>query len=115
MERVKWEKPRAEVQAFVADDYVAVCYTLTCDAGKVGWFNQQTIYGSNNLFTLVDTAYGHNDRNDYYTVRQVDKPTVAKNGYIFLASGWKPVFYWKDSSGYHLSTENAYVAHKNVS
>lgn len=119
MERVKWEKPRAEVQAFVADDYVAVCYTLTCDAGKVGWFDQQTIYRSKDILTLVDTAYGHNDRNDYYTVRQVDEPTVAKNGFIILANGWKPewkpVFYWTDSSGYHLSTESAYVAHKNVS
>ena len=115
MERVKWEKPRAEVQAFVADDYVAVCYTLTCDAGKVGWFDQQTIYRRKDILTVVDTAYGHNDRNDYYTVRQVDEPTVHKNGYIFLVSGWKRVFYWEDNSGYHLSTENAYVAHKNVS
>lgn len=91
MERVKWEKPRAEVQAFVADDYVAVCYTLTCDDGD----------------------------DDYYTVRQVDKPTLAKNGYIFLMNGWKPewkqVFCWTDSSGYHLSTEDDYVEHKNVS
>ena len=40
-------------------------------------------------------------------------------GFIILANGWKPewkpVFYWTDSSGYHLSTESAYVAHKNVS
>lgn len=115
MERVKWEKPRAEVQAFVADDYVAVCYTLTCDAGKVGLFNQQTIYRSTELWTWVGTADGHKDRNDYYTVRQVDRPTVDKNGFIYLVSGWKPVFYWQDSRGYHLSTENAYVAHKNVS
>ena len=31
MERVKWEKPRAEVQAFVADDYVAACWDVLCD------------------------------------------------------------------------------------
>lgn len=115
MERVKWEKPRAEVQAFVADDYVAVCYTLTCDAGDVGLLDQQTIYSSKSILAMVGTAYGHNNRDDFYTVRQVDAPTVGKNGYIILFDGWTPVFYWKDSRGYHLSTENAYVAHKNVS
>ena len=35
MERVKWEKPRAEVQAFVADDYVAACYDVLCDGPPV--------------------------------------------------------------------------------
>ena len=55
MERVKWEKPRAEVQAFVADDYVAVCYTLTCDAGDVGLLDQQTIYSSKSILAMVGT------------------------------------------------------------
>ena len=42
MERVKWEKPRAEVQAFVADDYVAACWDVLCDgpAEDIRWVYQ---------------------------------------------------------------------------
>ena len=44
MERVKWEKPRAEVQAFVADDYVAACWDVLCDGPAAAAFPGRWVY-----------------------------------------------------------------------
>ena len=67
MERVKWEKPRAEVQAFVADDYVAACYDVLCDGPPVT-FPGRRVYQDKNDNNELDwnepilsrNAYGDN-------------------------------------------------------
>ena len=81
MERVKWEKPRAEVQAFVADDYVAACWDVLCDdvpTDGVRW-----VYRDNNksgsyevLYDDLLTTLGHGDNRTHLVKTEGDaKPS----------------------------------------
>ncbi len=100
MERVKWEKPRAEVQAFVADDYVAACYSLICefDSGALS----STSNGSGKLGVSV-TRDG-DTREIHDTIRAESRPSITTNGFI-QSKGWRAVYYWKTNDGkYHAST-----------
>ena len=112
MESVKWEKPRAEVQAFVADDYVAACYSLICqyDSGRLSHADN---WGNDNR--IVEFSNRHSYEVIYETVRADDEPTINTNAYIGLkGKTWIPVFYWTSDGKYHAST--GYVRDKaNIS
>ena len=112
MERVKWEKPRAEVQAFVADDYVAACYSLICqyDSGKLS--KRQNDGNPNKIGDM------HSDgetREIFNTVIADNPPSIELNAYTNAGGGWTRVFYWQSDDGkYHAST--GYVRDKaNIS
>ena len=108
MERVKWEKPRAEVQAFVADDYVAACWDVLCDgpAKDIRWVYQD-IDGDMRLDLgepiLSYNAYGDNKT---YLVKTEGDARPSYNAMVYkLREPDYPVYYFGDD---HISLLNSY-------
>ena len=117
MERVKWEKPRAEVQAFVADDYVAACYDVLCDGPPVT-FPGRRVYQDKNDNNELDwnepilsrNAYG--DKRTYVVKTEGVAPSY--NAMVLKLDGDDyPVYYFGND---HISllknvTDNARPNH----
>ena len=117
MERVKWEKPRAEVQAFVADDYVAACWDVLCDGPAVTILGRW-VYQDNNGNKEWDSdepilsydAYG--DYQTYLVKTEGDAPSY--NAMVYKLGGTDyPVYYFGDDhiSLLHSVTSNARPNH----
>ena len=118
MERVKWEKPRAEVQAFVADDYVAACYDVLCDGPPVT-FPGRRVYQDKNRNKKRDPgepflsydAYG--DKGTYLVKTEGDAPPSYNAMVLKLDGDDYPVYYFGND---HISllknvTDNARPNH----
>ena len=109
MERVKWEKPRAEVQAFVADDYVAACWDVLCD-GSSATILGRWVYQDNNGNKEWDSdepilsydAYG--DNQTYLVKTEGDAPSYNAMVYKPFETDY-PVYYFGDD---HISLLNSY-------
>ena len=118
MERVKWEKPRAEVQAFVADDYVAACWDVLCDGPPVTFPGRrvyQDIDGDKewdwNEPILSRNAYG--DNKTYLVKTEGDAPPSYNAMVYKLIGDDYPVYYFGND---HISllknvTDNARPNH----
>ena len=108
MERVKWEKPRAEVQAFVADDYVAACWDVLCDGPAVTILGRW-VYQDNNGNKEWDSdepilsydAYG--DNQTYLVKTEGDAPSYNAMVYKPFETDY-PVYYFGDD---HISLLNS--------
>ena len=108
MERVKWEKPRAEVQAFVADDYVAACWDVLCD-GSSATILGRWVYQDNNGNKEWDSdepilsydAYG--DNQTYLVKTEGDAPSYNAMVYKPFETDY-PVYYFGDD---HISLLNS--------
>ena len=110
MERVKWEKPRAEVQAFVADDYVAACWDVLCD-GPAKDILGRWVYQDKNRNKKRDPgepflsydAYG--DKGTYLVKTEGDAPP-SYNAMVYKPfEDDYPVYYFGDN---HISLLNRY-------
>ena len=109
MERVKWEKPRAEVQAFVADDYVAACWDVLCDGpAKVPWTGRWVYQGNNGNMRLDSdepflsyNAYG--DNKTYLVKTEGVAPSYNAMVYKPFETDY-PVYYFGDD---HISLLNS--------
>ena len=106
MERVKWEKPRAEVQAFVADDYVAACWDVLCDGpAKDIRLVYQDIDGDKELDwnepILSYNAYG--DNKTYLVKTEGDAPPSYNAMVYKLIGDDYPVYYFGND---HISLLN---------
>ena len=108
MERVKWEKPRAEVQAFVADDYVAACWDVLCD-GSSATILGRWVYQDNNGNKEWDSdepilsydAYGDNQT---YLVKTEGDAPPSYNAMVYKLIGDDyPVYYFGND---HISLLN---------
>ena len=118
MERVKWEKPRAEVQAFVADDYVAACWDVLCDGPAVADFPGRWVYQDNGNMRLDSddsilsiNAYGDNKT---YLVKTEGDARPSYNAMVYrLVGSDYPVYYFGDDhiSLLHGVTSNARPNH----
>ena len=119
MERVKWEKPRAEVQAFVADDYVAACWDVLCDGPAVAGFLGRWVYQDNDGNKKWDSdepilsydAYGDNQT---YLVKTEGDARPSYNAMVYrLVGSDYPVYYFGDDhiSLLHSVTSNARPNH----
>ena len=117
MERVKWEKPRAEVQAFVADDYVAACWDVLCDGPSVTFPGRRVYQDKNgnkewdwNEPILSRNAYG--DKRTYVVKTEGVAPSY--NAMVLKLDGDDyPVYYFGND---HISllknvTDNARPNH----
>lgn len=99
MERVKWEKPRAEVQAFVADDYVAACWDVLCDgpAKDIRWVYQD-IDGDKKWDLgepiLSYNAYG--DNKTYVVKTEGDAPSYNAMVFRLVGSDYPVYFFGKN-------------------
>ena len=101
MERVKWEKPRAEVQAFVADDYVAACWDVLCDGPSVTFPGRRVYQDKNgnkewdwNEPFLSSNAYG--DKRTYLVKTEGDAPP-SYNAMVYKPFETDyPVYYFGD-------------------
>ena len=109
MERVKWEKPRAEVQAFVADDYVAACWDVLCDGPAVAILGRWVYQDKNgnkeldwNEPILSYDAYGDNKT---YLVKTEGDARPSYNAMVYkLRENDYPVYYFGDN---HISLLNS--------
>ena len=118
MERVKWEKPRAEVQAFVADDYVAACWDVLCDGPGVTFPGRRVYQDKNgnkeldwNEPILSRNAYG--DNKTYLVKTEGDAPPSYNAMVLKLDGDDYPVYYFGND---HISllknvTDNARPNH----
>ena len=108
MERVKWEKPRAEVQAFVADDYVAACWDVLCDGPAKDILGRWVYQDNGNMRLDSDEpilsydAYGDNQT---YLVKTEGDAPPSYNAMVYKPFETDyPVYYFGDD---HISLLNS--------
>ena len=108
MERVKWEKPRAEVQAFVADDYVAACWDVLCDgpAKDIRWVYQDN--NGNKEWDSDEPILSYDAYGDYqtYLVKTEGDARPSYNAMVYkpFEPDYPVYFFGKD----HISRLNSY-------
>ncbi len=104
----RWEAPRAEVQVFAANEYVAACgdsgkvYKFKCDAGKGALFSVPgEVYLETNRMKglqIGQDAY----LSSYYacgTEHEADADNEFLNGYYVVGSKVTPVIVWRGPEG----------------